>query len=443
MAKKVGMISLGCAKNLVDSEQMLWLLDERGYDITPEIENTDVVVINTCGFIESAKAEAIENVLEVGALKKEGKVGKIVVAGCLAERYREEILKEMPEVDALVGCGSFQEITAAVDGVLAGESPRLFGPLDRALEEKGRVISTPPYTAYLKIAEGCDNRCSYCVIPSLRGPYRSRKLEDILAEAEALAQGGVKELIVVAQDITRYGLDLYGERRLGDLLEALCRIPELQWVRLHYLYPDEVSDELIDVIAREEKILKYLDVPIQHINNRILQAMNRRGTGEEIRALFKKLRERIPGVVLRTSLIVGLPGETKAEFEELCDFLKEARLERAGVFPFSPEEGTVAAALPDQVEEDVKYHRADVVMELQQRIMDRYNRAQRGKTLQVLCEGYDRYAECWYGRSFADSPDIDGKVFFSAKNPPEVGALVDVKILGSIGDDLQGEAIGV
>ncbi len=438
MGKRVGMISLGCAKNLVDSEQMLWLLDEAGYDITPEVENTDVVVINTCGFIESAKAEAIENVLEVAALKKEGKVGKIVLAGCLVERYREEILKELPEVDALVGCGSFGDIVSAVDGVLEEKTPKLFGPLDAALAERGRVISTPEYTAYLKIAEGCDNRCAYCVIPSLRGPYRSRKMEDILSEAEALCQSGVKELIVVAQDITRYGTDLYGERRLAALLERLCKIPELQWIRLHYLYPDEVDDTLIDTIAREEKILKYLDIPLQHINDRILKAMNRRGTSAEIRALLKKIRQRIPGVVLRTSLIVGLPGETDEEFTQLCDFLREAKIERAGVFPYSPEEGSVAAAMPDQVDEDTKLRRAEIIMGLQQRIMDAYNRRQTGRDLQVLCEGFDRYAECWYGRSFADSPEIDGKVFFTGKGI-KAGQLLSVHITGQLGDDLMGE----
>lgn len=438
MGKRVGMISLGCAKNLVDSEQMLWLLDEAGYDITPDIENTDVVIINTCGFIESAKAEAIENVLEVGALKKEGKVGKIVLAGCLAERYRDEILRELPEVDALVGCGCFGEIVTAVDQAMEGKTPQLFGPLDAPICERGRVISTPPYTAYLKIAEGCDNRCSYCVIPSLRGPYRSRKMEDILEEASALCQSGTKELIVVAQDISRYGTDLYGKRQLGQLLEQLCKIPELQWIRLHYLYPDEIDDALLQTIQREDKILKYLDIPLQHINDRLLKAMNRRGTSQEIRALLEKIRRMIPGVVLRSSFIVGFPGETEEEFTELCQFLKDVKIERAGVFPYSAEEGSVAAAMPDQIDEKTKHRRADRVMEIQQKVMDAYNRRQIGKELQILCEGYDRFAECWYGRSFADSPEIDGKVFFTGKGI-HAGELVTVKINGQMGDDLQGE----
>ena len=439
MARRVGFISLGCPKNLVDSEQMLWRLDEAGYDITPEIDQCDLVVINTCGFIESAKAEAIENALEVIELKKEKKVKKIILAGCLVERYKSEIFKEMPEIDGLVGCGAFSRIVEAADQVLRGESAELYGDINGEIEECGRVISTPEYTAYLKIAEGCDNRCSYCVIPSIRGKYRSRKMEDILSEATTLCSGGIKELIVVAQDISRYGKDLYGKPQLAELLSKLCRVPGLEWIRLHYLYPDEITDELIDTIAREPKILKYLDIPLQHINDELLKKMNRRGTSEEIRSLLSKIREKIPGVVLRTSLIVGFPGETKQQFEELCTFLREAKIERAGVFPYSQEEGSVAAEMPDQIDEDVKNHRVEIVMGIQQRIMDRYNKKQIGKTIDVLCEGFDRYAEHWYGRTFADSPEIDGKLFFTGK--AKAGEIVSVKITGILSEDLLGETV--
>lgn len=442
MPYQVGFVSLGCAKNQVNSEQMLHLLDFAGYEITMRVENVDVVIVNTCGFIESAKSEAIENILELAELKKEGKIKKILVAGCLSERYQSQLLEELPEIDGILGCGSYNNIVSAVDDVLADKTPILFDDINAPLEETGRVLTTPGYFAYLKIAEGCDNCCGYCVIPSLRGKYRSREMADIMEEAELLANEGVRELILVAQDTSRYGLDLYGRRKLPELLTELCRIEGFRWIRIHYLYPDEIDDQLIDVIAREKKIVKYLDIPIQHINTKLLQAMNRRGTKEEIQALIKTLRAKIPGLVLRTSLIAGLPGEGEAEFQELYDFLKEYRLERVGVFPFSPEEGTPAASLDGQVDPEEANSRAERLMELQYDIMEEYNRDKLGKIMTVLCEGYDRIAECHFGRTYADSPEVDGKVFFmSGRKIPE-GAFVQVQMTDIVDGDLVGELIG-
>ena len=439
MPYKIGLISLGCAKNQVNSEQMLWLLNEAGYELRPDLDGIDVAIVNTCGFIESAKSEAIDNILELAQLKQEGKIKKIIVTGCLSQRYKDEILNEMPEVDAILGVGSYEEIVSAVERVMQNEIVALFGDNSAPVEETDRVITTGPGWAYIKIAEGCDNRCAYCVIPDIRGSFRSRPMENILREAAELPGLGIKELIVVAQDITRYGTDLYSRRALPELLEKLCTIDGIEWIRLHYLYPDEIDDELIDVIAKQDKIVKYLDIPIQHINSGILRRMNRRGTGEEIRALFKKLRQRIPGLVLRTSLIVGLPGEGEAEFEELCDFLREHKIERAGVFPYSPEEGTPAAEMPDRCDEDEANRRCELICDLQSRIMDEFNDERIGDRLQVLCEGFDRLAECWYGRSYADSPDIDGKVFFTGQGI--AGRFVTVRITDVLDGDLLGEVI--
>ena len=402
---KVAFISLGCAKNLVNTEQMMALTRDAGYELVSDPEGADVAVLNTCGFIDSAKSEAIQNILELAALKDAGKLGKLLVAGCLSQRYQSELEQEMPEVDGVLGTGSYTDIVSALEEVTAGGHPRRFGDIDHTEEDGARVVSTPPYTAYLKIAEGCDNRCSYCIIPYLRGRYRSRSMESLLAEAKALADRGVQELIVIAQDITRYGTDLYGRRRLGDLLTELCKLP-FHWIRLHYLYPDEVDDDLIDVIAREHKILKYIDIPLQHINDGILKAMNRRSTKAEIIALLNKLRQRLPGLVLRTSLICGLPGEGEAEFEELCQFLQDAGIERAGIFQFSPEEGTPAAVMEHQVEPEVAARRVELLVELQSRVMDAYNESRLGETLEVLCEGFDPDMGCYAGRSYADSPDV-------------------------------------
>ena len=435
---KVAFISLGCAKNLVNTEQMMALARDAGYELVSDPEGADVAVLNTCGFIDSAKSEAIQNILELAALKDAGKLGKLLVAGCLSQRYQSELEQEMPEVDGVLGTGSYTDIVSALEEVTAGGHPRRFGDIDHTEEDGKRLVSTPPYTAYLKIAEGCDNRCSYCIIPYLRGRYRSRSMESLLSEAEELAGRGVKELIVIAQDITRYGTDLYGRRRLGDLLTELCRLP-FHWVRLHYLYPDEVDDSLIDVLAREHKILPYIDIPLQHINDGILKAMNRRSTKAEIVALLDKLRAKLPGLVLRTSLICGLPGEGEAEFEELCEFLQDAGIERAGIFQFSPEEGTPAAVMEHQVEPEVAARRVELLVELQSRVMDAWNESRLGETLEVLCEGFDPDMGCYAGRSYADSPDVDGHVYFTAAGLVPAGTFVNVRITGTSDGDLTGE----
>ena len=435
---KIAFVSLGCAKNLVNTEQMMALVKAAGHTVTGDPEGADVAVLNTCGFIDSAKSEAIQNILELAALKDQGKLCKLLVAGCLTQRYRDEILEELPEIDGILGTGSYTDIVPAIESVMEGDTPTYFGDIDHTIEDGARIVSTPPYTAFLKIAEGCDNRCAYCVIPSLRGRYRSRTMESLLAEAKKLADDGVKELIVIAQDITRYGTDLYRKRMLPELLTELCKLP-FHWVRLHYLYPDELDDALIDVIAREHKILKYIDIPLQHINDRILKAMNRRSTKAEIIALLKKLRDRLPGLVLRTSLICGLPGETEEEFEELCDFLRESGIERAGIFQFSPEEGTPAAVMPDQVDPDTAKRRVELLVELQSRVMDAWNESRLGETLEVLCEGFDQEMGCYAGRSYADSPDVDGKVFFTAAGLVPAGTFVNVRITGTSDGDLTGE----
>ena len=435
---KVAFISLGCAKNLVNTEQMMALVKEAGHTVTGDPEGADVAVLNTCGFIDSAKSEAIQNILELAELKDQGKLGKLLVAGCLSQRYQDELTKEMPEVDGVLGTGSYTDIVSAVEDVAAGGHPRMFGDISRTYEDGERMVTTPPYTAYLKIAEGCDNRCSFCIIPYLRGRYRSRTMESLLEEAKGLAENGVQELIVIAQDITRYGIDLYKKPMLPELLKELCKLP-FHWIRLHYLYPDLLTDELIDVIAHEHKIVKYIDIPLQHINDGILKAMNRRSTGAEIRALLAKLRDRIPGVVLRTSLICGLPGEGEAEFEELCDFLRENPIERAGIFQFSPEEGTPAAVMPGQVPGDVAQRRVELLVELQSRVMDAWNEARLGETLEVLCEGFDPDMGCYAGRSYADSTDIDNHVYFTAAGLVPAGTFVNVRITGTQDGDLTGE----
>jgi len=432
------MISLGCAKNLVNSEQMLYLMTEAGFELVSEPEGSDLVIINTCGFIDSAKSEAIDNILEMAELKKAGKLGGIIVTGCLSERYKDSILQELPEIDCVLGVGSFGDIVFAANSLLERRSVSLFGDSSAPVDEIGRVVSTGPGWAYLRIAEGCNNFCAFCAIPFIRGRYRSREFDNVVNEAKDLAAHGVKEIIVIAQDITRYGTDLYGKRRLAELCREIAKIDGIEWIRLHYLYPDQFDDELIDEIANNEKIVKYLDIPIQHINDGILKRMNRRGTGAEIRELFKKLRERIPGVVLRTSLIAGLPGEGEAEFEELCEFLKEARIERVGVFPFSPEEGTPAAKM-EHVDFEEAQRRADLIMQLQAPIMDDYCESFLGRTIKVIYEYYDEENEYRVGRSYADSPDIDGQVWFSGDC--EEGEIVDVRITDTEDGILFGEQV--
>ena len=434
----IGFISLGCAKNQVDCERMMYRVQEAGHTVCADVVGCDVVVINTCGFIDSAKAEAIDYILNTAGLKADGYVGKILVTGCLSQRYQDEILNEMPEVDGVLGTGSYTEIVPAIEALLEGSSVADFGSIDAPEQETGRILTTPEHYAFLKIAEGCDNRCAYCIIPYLRGKFRSRTMDDVLYEARLLVDSGVKELIVVAQDTSRYGTDLPGHKRLlPELLRELCKIEDLHWVRVHYVYPDEIDDEFIEVMATEPKIVKYLDIPIQHCNSKILKLMNRRGDREFLEQLFGKLRSRIPDLVVRTSLITGLPGEGEEEFEELCKFLREQRLERVGAFAFSPEEGTPAAEM-EFVDNEVAQKRAEIIEMIQSGIMDDYNAAMIGRELEILVEGYDEEFEQYYGRSYADSPDIDGRVWIACDEPLREGEFVKVCIDSCIDGDLAG-----
>jgi len=434
----IGFISLGCAKNQVDCERMMYRVQEAGHTVKSDIVGSDVVVINTCGFIDAAKSEAIDYILQTAELKKQGLVGKILVTGCLSQRYQDTILEEMPEVDGLLGTGSYTEIVPAIEKLLTEDKVEDFGSIDAPEQETGRILTTPEHYAFLKIAEGCDNRCSYCIIPYLRGKYRSRQLDDVLYEARLLAYSGVKELIVVAQDTSRYGTDLPGHKRLlPELLRQLCRIEGVKWVRVHYVYPDEIDDEFIQVMAEEPKIVKYLDIPIQHCNSKILKLMNRRGDGPFLRELFAKLRSAVPDLVIRTSLITGLPGEGEEEFEELCQFLQEQRLERVGAFAFSPEEGTPAAEM-EFVDSEIAAKRAEIIEMLQSSIMDDWCASMIGKTLDILVDGYDEEQEQFYGRSYADSPDIDGRVWIASEEPLREGDFVRVTIDGCVEGDLTG-----
>ena len=435
---KIGLISLGCAKNLVDSEHMLALLRAAGWEITEDMAEADVGVVNTCGFIEAAKSEAIETILDVAQYKQTGRMKGLVVTGCLVQRYAEEMKTELPEIDALCGTGSYENIVDAANAALGGHKAAYMADMAAAALEGSRDRLTPPYTAYFKIAEGCSNRCGYCIIPKLRGPYRSREMDALLEEARGLSDAGVKELIVIAQDITKYGLDLPEHKRLlPELLRRLCEM-DFTWVRLHYLYPDQITDELVDVIASEPKIVKYLDIPLQHVSKRILRAMHRPGDGDEFAALIADLRARIPSLVLRTSLIVGLPGETEEEFAELCTFLQETQIERVGVFEFSPEEGTEAAELPGQIDAETKANRRLIVEELQSGVLDDYNTARHGEVMEVLCEGFDDEQQLWYGRTYADSIEVDGHVYFESDGEPQAGDFVPVLITESLGPDLLG-----
>lgn len=438
---KIGFISLGCAKNQVDCERMMYRVQEAGHSVESELSGCDVVVINTCGFIDSAKSEAIDAILAVAQLKEQGLVGKILVTGCLSQRYREEVRKEMPEVDGLLGTGSYTEIVPAIEELLKERNVEAFASIDTPEQEVGRVLTTPAHYAFVKIAEGCNNRCAFCIIPYLRGKYRSRKMEDVVAEAESLAAQGVKELIVVAQDTSRYGMDFPEHKRLlPELLRRLCRIEGLHWIRVHYVYPDEIDDELIDVIAQEPKIVKYLDIPIQHCNDKILKRMNRRGDSAFLRDLLAKLRNRIPRLVIRTSLIAGLPGEGEEEFQELLDFLKETRMERVGAFVFSPEEGTPAAQM-EHVDSDTAAERVRIIEELQSGIMDEYNASRIGTEMEVLVDGFDEEAEQFYGRTYADSPDIDGRVWISSEESLREGMFVTVHMDGTVDGDLSGYVV--
>ena len=437
MSDKVAFISLGCAKNQVNCEQMMAAVQAAGYEIQGEPAGADVAVVNTCGFLSSANEEAIENILRMSALKTAGQLKKIIVTGCMPQRYQAEIRQELPEVDGILGTGSYKQIVEAVEAVMGGEIYERYDDIHAPVDEFGRALTTPEHYAYLRIAEGCDNWCAFCIIPKLRGRYRSRPMAGVLAEAKELAAGGVRELIVVAQDITRYGTDWDGQHHLAELLEELCKL-DFHWIRLHYLYPDQMDSRLIDVIAREPKILKYLDIPLQHCNDGILRHMNRRGDKAYIEDLLDTLRGRIPGLVLRTSIITGLPGEGEAEFEELCQFLWDQRMPRAGVFPYSPEEGTPAAQM-ERVDTEEAERRAELVVDIQSRIMDEWNESLLGETLEVLCEGFDGQSMSYVGRSYAESPDIDGKIYFSSEREIKAGSFVPVRITGAMDGELTGE----
>ena len=437
----IGFVSLGCSKNLIDTEVMLKKLADAGYAIVPDETQADIVVVNTCGFIESAKQESIDNILDVAWLKTNGRLKGIVVTGCLAERYREQVIEEMPEVDAVLGTGSYDEIVTAIKAVEAGEKFTSFKDKEASPLGGERLVTTPEYTAYLKIAEGCDNRCTYCAIPSIRGRLRSRKIEEIVAEAKELEAIGVKELNLIAQDTSRYGLDLYGKYALADLVRALTKETSIPWIRLLYCYPDKITDDLIAEMRDNPRLLKYMDLPIQHISDKILTAMNRHGNAALIRDAVERVRKAIPGVTVRTTAIVGFPGETEEDFAELCAFIKEARFDRFGAFPYSQEEGTPAASFPDQIDEQVKQDRYDTLMQTRLEISAELQRAKIGSTVTVLCEGYDVVAGTHYGRSEADAPDVDGKVYFSSPVRVPAGTFVDVKITDALDYDLVGECV--
>ncbi len=442
MNKKVGIVSLGCAKNQVDAEMLLFTLRGRGYTIVDDPAKADAVIVNTCGFIDSAKQESIDEIIELGNLKREGKIKAIIVTGCLAERYQDEITKHLYEIDAAVGIGANEQIADVVEQVLGGSGTLELFPdkLDLPLEG-GRVLSTPFYTAYLKIAEGCDNKCTFCAIPMIRGKFRSRKIENLIDEAKGLAADGVRELNIIAQDTTRYGEDLYGKPSLDKLLTELCKIDGLHWIRVLYCYPDSITDALIDVMAREEKIVNYIDLPLQHCNSEILRKMHRRGDRASLTALLNKMREKIPNVIFRSTFITGFPGETEEQFEELAEFAKEMNFQRLGCFAYSQEEGTPAAKMPDQLDDDVKQQRADIIMEHQQQVMAEYCESLLDTDIEVLVEGFDRLAECWYGRTYADAPEVDGCVFFTSPQKPQIGSFVTVHITDYLGCDPYGEII--
>lgn len=441
MAIRVGMVSLGCAKNQVDGEMLMAALKNAGFETVDDAALADIAIVNTCGFIESAKKESIEEILELAQLKKEGRIKKLVVTGCLSERYQGDIHKELPEVDAVLGIGANADIAEHLKTMMDGETVEVFPEKSKMPLCGDRELSTPSWSAYLKIAEGCDNRCTYCAIPMIRGGYRSRTMESIEEEARKLVADGAREIILIAQDTSRYGIDLYGEYSLAKLMRRLCKIEGLVWLRVLYCYPDSITDELLDTMAEEEKIVKYLDLPLQHASAPVLKAMNRRGDRAGLTALMQKVRDKVPGIILRTTLITGFPGESEEDFTELAEFVKEVQFDRLGCFAYSREEGTPAAELPDQLDEEVKEHRAELIMDLQTRIMEERGQRFIGKTLTVLVEGFDRYAECWFGRSAMDAPDIDGKVFFSVEEKPVIGNFVQVEIDDCIDCDLFGTMV--
>lgn len=436
---KVSMVSLGCPKNQVDAEQMLYTLQNAGFELTPAEAEADAIIINTCGFIESAKAEAIENILEAAKYKDEGKCKALIVTGCLAERYQNDVTEEIPEVDVCVGIGSNGKIAEIVKSAIEGKCENSFGAKEDLDLNTKRILGGYPFTAYLKIADGCNNCCTYCAIPKIRGKMRSRKIEDCVAEAKELAQNGVRELIVVAQDTTAYGSDIYGKPMLSELLKELCKIDGIHWIRTLYTYPDKIDDELLDTIKGEEKLIKYLDIPIQHVNSEILRKMNRKGSREDLEALIEKIRAKIPEITLRTTIITGFPGESEEQFEELCEFVKETRFDRLGCFAYSPEEDTIAAEMPDQIDEQTKVSRAENIMEMQMDIMREKNEEKIETVLEVIIEGWDDYIKCYFGRTVCDAPEVDGKIFFMSSRPLVIGDFAKVQINDCLDYDLLGE----
>ena len=441
MSYKVGMVSLGCPKNQVDAEIMLSLLSEGGYELTADEKQADAIIVNTCGFIGDAKKEAIENILELAQLKQTDNLKALIVTGCLAERYRDEILSEMPEVDAVVGIGSNKNICSVVKAAVEGCPYSEFGEKTALLMDHDRILTTPPYSAYLRVADGCDNCCTYCAIPMIRGGYRSRKMEDILAEANTLAQNGAKEIILIAQDTTRYGEDIYNKLMLPQLLDKLCEIDGIKWIRILYTYPDKITDELLHTIKNQPKVLNYLDIPLQHASGDVLSRMNRTGDFDSLTKLIAHIREIIPGITIRTTFIVGFPGETEEDFEQLATFVKNTGFNRMGCFTYSPEEGTVAADMEDQVDEDVKQRRQEILMTEQSVVNEEISADMIGKNVTVLIEGYDSLNKCYYGRSEADAPDIDGKVFIASTKPLSVGDMVEVCVFDVIDYDLLGDLV--
>ncbi len=437
---KISLASLGCSKNLVDAEQMLGIINEKGWEIMENEEDADVMVVNTCAFIESAIRESLDCIFELISQKKKDNHKKLIVTGCMAQRYKEDILSEIPEVDAVIGTNDFHKIAEVIEN-LCEEKVVLCDGEEKNIEGLPRMVTTPSYTSYIKIADGCDNKCTYCAIPSIRGKYRSRKIEDIVAEAEKLAEDGAKELIVIAQDTTRYGMDIYGEYKLSELLHELCKIEKLKWIRVHYCYPELVNEELIRTFKEEEKICNYFDIPIQHSSDKILKRMGRRTNRQQLVKMLELIRTEIPDAIIRTSLITGFPGETEEDFENLLDFVKYAKFDRLGVFAYSQEEGTPAAKLDNQVDEEEKIARQEGVMLLQAEISEELNRKKIGQTLEVLVEGRDEIIKSYFGRTYGDSIDIDGKVFFKSENKLNESDLVSVLINESLEYDLFGEEI--
>lgn len=441
MALKIGMVSLGCSKNQIDAERILFKLKKAGYELSDDAGLCDIVIINTCGFIQSAKEEAIETILEFCTLKQEGRIKAVVITGCLAERYKEEVSELISEADAVIGIGCNEDIVEIINKVAEGEKISRFDEKEKLSLTGGRIISTLPFFAYLKVAEGCDNCCSYCAIPSIRGRFRSNPIEEVVKEAKYLVDNGVREINLIAQDTTRYGEDLYGKSKLPELLTELCKIENLRWLRILYCYPERITDELLDVMSKEEKIVKYLDIPIQHCNDDILKKMNRKGDKKSLTETIAKIRAKMPDCVLRTTLITGFPTETTEQFEELAEFVKEMQFDRLGCFPYSEEEGTKAALMTPQVDEEERQHRADIIMEMQNVISEQKNNKMLGKVVEAVVEGFDRWAECYFGRTKADAPDIDGKIFFSSEEKLAMGQFVRVRIDDTMDYDLIGEVI--